>query len=130
MKYISGQNGAYETRQSVYSKKPDETVVHKPSHIIVNRPPTEILLHHAPIYIKPSAVAFHRPGQITHRTVFRQMQPQKYHVQPYYVKIVKPIEKKLLLDQKSYARYLAREKLPEPERKNVQYSGVKTESRA
>lgn len=80
---------------------PHEKVIHKPANILVKRPPTEILIHHAPLIVKPSSVTFHNPGRIIHRPHIQHNLPQKYHIRPVYINIVKPIRKNVLLTKKS-----------------------------
>lgn len=76
-----------------------ETVIHKPSHVIVNQPPTKVLIHHAPLIVKPSAVVFHRAGKTIHRPVTHKYLPRPVQVRPVYVKLVRPIEKKVLVEK-------------------------------
>lgn len=77
-----------------------ETIIHKPSHIIVNQPPTRVLIHHPPLIVRPAPVVLHRGGKTIHRPVSHQHLPRKVVVKPVYETIVKPIEKKILVDSK------------------------------
>lgn len=87
-----------ETEEVDESKEPDDYIIHKPPHIIIHRPPTEILLHHKPIFIKRAPIVFHRPGNVIKRRTFRHMMPRQFVVKPIYYRMIKPIEKKVLLD--------------------------------
>lgn len=87
-----------ETEEIDESQEPDDYIIHKPPHIIIHRPPTEILLHHQPIFIKRAPIVFNRPGKVIKRRTFRQMMPRQVVVKPVYYRIVRPIEKKVLLD--------------------------------
>lgn len=77
-----------------------ETVIHKPSHIIVKQPPTQVLIHHPPLIVRPSPVVFHRHGKTIHRPVKHEYLPRKVEVRPVYHTVVKPIEKKVLIENK------------------------------
>lgn len=76
-----------------------ETIVHKPAHIIVNQPPTRLLIHHAPLIVKPSPLVVHQPGKLIKKTLTRNFLPRPVQVQPVYVRMVKPIEKKVLISK-------------------------------
>lgn len=89
-----------EKVKSTTTKLRAETVVHKPSHIIVNQPPTKVLIHHPPLIVKPSPVVFHRAGKTIHRPVKHQYLPRKVEERKVYHTVVKPIEKKVLIDSK------------------------------
>lgn len=80
------------------TKEPDDYIIHKPPHIIIHRPPTEILLHHAPIYIKRAPIIYERPGNIIKRKIERQMMPRQVIVKPVYYRVIKPIEKRVLVN--------------------------------
>lgn len=80
-------------------KKPGETIIHKPSHIIVNQPPTRLIINHPPLIVKPSPVILHHGGKIIHKHVAHKFLPRPVQVRPVYVKVVKPIEKKVLIEK-------------------------------
>lgn len=101
-------NGIQKTEQNIIEKHPDNTFIHQPAKILVQRPPTEILIHHAPVLVKPSPVVFHQPGKTILRPVLRKLLPQKYEERTNLVRIIRPIEQKVLVpktDNFGYGNY-------------------------
>lgn len=87
-----------ETETTV-TQEAGETIVHKPAHIIVNQPPTRLLIHHAPLIVKPSPLVLHQPGKKVENQITRNYLPRPVQVNPVYVRLVKPIEKKVLISK-------------------------------
>lgn len=77
-----------------------ETVIHKPSPIVVKQPPTQVTIHHAPLLVHPSPVVFHRSGATIHRPVTHEQLPRKVEERLVHHTIVKPIVKSVLVDKK------------------------------
>lgn len=75
------------------------TVIHRPAHIIVNQPPTRLLINHPPLIVKPSAIVFHTGGKTIKTLITKEFMPRAIHVRPVIVRIVKPIEKKVLISK-------------------------------
>lgn len=81
------------------TKKAGETIIHKPAHIIVNQPPTKLIINHPPLIVKPSPVVLSHGGKTIQKQITHKYLPRPIHVRPVYVKVVKPIEKKVLIEK-------------------------------
>lgn len=103
-KFYRTADGRYRIEQIKYIKDPDDFIVHKPSPIIIQRPPTEILLHHRPIHIKPGTVYFHQAGNILKKQTHRKIMPKKVITMPVIYRIIRPIEQKVLIRQRNQAQ--------------------------
>lgn len=85
--------------EQVVKGKP-ETYIHRQPKIIVQQPPTHVRIEHPPTIIHPSTIVFRRRGKTIRRPVIYQHLPQDVQVRPVYVKVIKPIEKKILVGEK------------------------------
>lgn len=85
--------------ESVVKGKP-ETYIHHQPKIIVRQPPTHVRIEHPPTIIQPSTIVLHRTGKTIKRPVIYQHLPRDVRVRPVIVKVVRPIEKKVLVDRK------------------------------
>ncbi|KAG4074272.1 hypothetical protein HA402_008681 [Bradysia odoriphaga] len=85
--------------EQIVKGKP-ETYIHHQPKIIVRQPPTHVRIEHPPTVIQPSTIVFRRHGKTIRRPVIYQHLPQDVQVRPVYVKVVKPIEKKVIIENK------------------------------
>ena len=85
--------------EQVVKGKP-ETYIHHQPKIIVRQPPTHVRIEHPPTIITPSTIVFRRHGKTVRRPVIYQHLPRDVRVRPVIVKVVKPIEKKILVEKK------------------------------
>lgn len=76
-----------------------QTVIHRPAHIVVNQPPTRLIINHPPLIVKPSAIVLHTGGKTIKKLITKEFLPRPVHVRPVIVRIVKPIEKKVLISK-------------------------------
>lgn len=89
--------------QQYSNNEKGEILIHRPAPIIVNRPPTKVLVKHPPLIVKPAPVIFHRPPSVIVRQVFVTPKPESMRMQPVYVKIIKPAPEKIYIkEQISY----------------------------
>lgn len=86
-------------RKTETTEEAGETVIHKPSHIIVNQPPTRLIINHPPLIVKPAPVVLHQGGKTIRTETIRKFLPQPVQVRPVYVRLVKPIEKQILVEK-------------------------------
>jgi hypothetical protein len=85
--------------EQIVKGKP-ETYIHHQPKIIVRQPPTHVRIEHPPTVIHPSTIVFRRHGKTIRRPVIYQHLPRDVRVRPVYVKVVRPIEKKVLVESK------------------------------
>lgn len=78
---------------------PGETFVHQPGEILINQPPTRLIINHAPYIVRPSAVVVNQGGKKITNEYTRKILPSAIQLRPIIVRIVKPIEKKVLIDK-------------------------------
>lgn len=78
---------------------PGETFVHQPGEILINQPPTRLIINHAPYVIRPSAVVINKGGNKITNEYTRKILPSSIQFRPIIVRVVKPIEKKVLIDK-------------------------------
>lgn len=89
--------------------KPGETFYHQPGEILINQPPTRLIINHAPYIIKPSPVVINSGHKTITNAYTKKILPSSIQLRPVIVRIVRPIEKKVLIDKpaapgcKSYA---------------------------
>lgn len=88
---------------------PGETFYHQPGEILINQPPTRLIINHAPYVIKPSPVVINHGHKTITNAYTKKILPSSIQLRPVIVRIVRPIEKKVLIDKpaapgcKSYA---------------------------
>lgn len=90
-----------ETNSEV-TKEADETIVHQPGAIYVNQPPTRLIINHAPFLLRPSPVVLQQGGKTITHQITRNFLPSPVQVRPVIVRIVKPIEKKVLVEKPNF----------------------------
>lgn len=86
--------------EQVVKGKP-ETYIHHQPKIIVRQPPTHVRIEHPPTIIQPSTIVLRRHGKTIRRPVIYQHLPRDVRVRPVIVKVVRPIEKKVLVERKN-----------------------------
>lgn len=96
---VEGRHLPCDAKTQIIRGRP-ETFVHRQSPIIIRRPPTRVLIPHPPIVVKPNPVIFHREGTVIKEPVIHKHLPRKVKVQPYVVEVEKPVEKKIIIDNK------------------------------
>lgn len=94
---LSRQPTQAETR---IIKHPDEKIVHHPSPIYVKRPPTFVTINHPDIIIEPNPVVYHKPAAVVRSPVIYKNLPRKVQYRQVVKHIVKPIEQKVVLEEK------------------------------
>lgn len=94
----SDQPCRVETNTEVV-QQPGETFVHHPGPIYINQPPTRLVINHAPFVIRPSPIALHQGGRTITKEYTKKFLPSPIQVRPIIVRIVKPIEKKVLIEK-------------------------------
>lgn len=85
--------------EQIIKGKP-ETYIHHQPKIIVRQPPTHVRIEHPPTIIQPSTIVFRRHGKTIRRPVIYQHLPQDVQERPVYVKVVRPIVKKVIVEKK------------------------------
>lgn len=80
-------------------KEAGETIIHKPGPIYVNQPPTRVLIHHAPLIVRPAPVVLNQGEKTIHNHITRQYMPREIKDRHVYIRLVKPIEKKILISK-------------------------------
>lgn len=80
-------------------KTPGETFVHQPGEILINQPPTRLTINHAPYIVRPSPIVLNTGGKTITNAYTRKILPSSIQLRPVIVRIVKPIEKKVLIDR-------------------------------
>lgn len=78
---------------------PGETFVHHPGPIYINQPPTTLVIKHAPYCIRPAPVVLNQGGKKITRVKTTKFMPAPVHIKPVIVRIVKPVEKKVLVEK-------------------------------
>lgn len=86
--------------EQIIKGKP-ETYIHHQPKIIVRQPPTHVRIEHPPTIIQPSTIVFRRHGKTIRRPVVYQHLPQDVEERPVYVNVVRPIEKKVIIENKA-----------------------------
>lgn len=87
-----------ETRTEVV-KHPGETFVHQPGEIVINRPPTRLIINHEPYIVRPSPIVLNTGAKTITNAFTRKILPSSIQLRPVIVRIVRPIEKKVLIDK-------------------------------
>lgn len=80
-------------------QKPGETFVHQPSLIKIMQPPTQLTIYHAPLFVKPAPVIVNQGGKTITKLHTRKFLPSQTQVRPVFVRVIKPIEKKVFIDK-------------------------------
>lgn len=80
-------------------QQPGETFVHHPGSILINQPPTRLIINHAPFLVKPSPIILNQGGKTITKAITRKYLPSQIQVRPVIVRVVKPIEKKVFIDK-------------------------------
>lgn len=97
---------------------PGETFVHHPGSILINQPPTRLIINHAPFIVKPSPVVLNQGGKTITKALTRKYLPSQIQLRPVIVRVVKPIEKKVFLDKPAPAcgseSYASNPAIPSP----------------
>lgn len=78
---------------------PGETFVHQPGEILINQPPTRLIINHAPYIVRPSPVILNQGSKTITNAYTRKTLPSSIQLRPVIVRIVRPIEKKVLIDK-------------------------------
>lgn len=78
---------------------PGETFVHQPGEILINQPPTRLTINHAPYIVRPSPIVLNSGGKTITNAYTRKILPSAIQLRPVIVRIVKPIEKKVLIEK-------------------------------
>lgn len=78
---------------------PGETFVHHPGPIYINQPPTTLVIKHAPYCIRPAPVVLNQGGKKITKVKITKTMPAPIHIKPVIVRIVKPVEKKVLVEK-------------------------------
>lgn len=78
---------------------PGETFVHQPGEILISQPPTRLVINHAPYIVRPSPVVLNQGGKTITNAYTRKILPGQVQYRPIIVRIVKPIERKVLIDK-------------------------------
>lgn len=86
--------------EQIVKGKP-ETYIHHQPKIIVRQPPTHVRIEHPPTVIQPSTIVIRRNGKTIRRPVIYQHLPRDVQVRPVYIKVVRPIEKNVIVENKS-----------------------------
>ncbi|XP_037030034.1 uncharacterized protein LOC119069918 [Bradysia coprophila] len=94
-------------------KHPDEKIVHHPSPIYVKRPPTFVTINHPDIVIEPHPVVYHKPAAVVRSPVVYKHLPRKIQYRNMVKHLVKPIEQKIVLEEKRPPKIYARHSQPQ-----------------
>lgn len=78
---------------------PGETFVHQPGEILINQPPTRLIINHAPYIVRPSAIIVNQGSKKITNAFTRKFLPSPVQYRPVIVRIVRPVEKKVLIDK-------------------------------
>lgn len=78
---------------------PGETFVHHPGPIYINQPPTTLVIKHAPYCIRPAPIVLNQGGKKITKVKTTKTMPAPIHIKPVIVRIVKPVEKKVLVEK-------------------------------
>ncbi|XP_031622926.1 chorion protein S38-like [Contarinia nasturtii] len=78
---------------------PGETFVHQPGEILINQPPTRLIINHAPYIVRPSPIVVNSGARTVTNAYTRRILPSTIQLRPVIVRLVKPIERKVLLDK-------------------------------
>lgn len=78
---------------------PGETFVHQPGEILINQPPTRLIINHAPYIVRPSPIVLNSGSKKITNAYTRKTLPSTIQLRPVIVRIVRPIEKKVLIDK-------------------------------
>lgn len=78
---------------------PGETFVHHPGPIFINQPPTRLIIKHAPYIVRPSPIVVNQGGKTITKAYTTKYLPSPVHIRPVIVRLVKPIEKKVLIEK-------------------------------
>lgn len=104
-------------RRTQVDKQPGETFVHQPGEIYISQPPTRLIINHAPYIVRPSPIILNQGGKtITHEFI-RKIMPGQIQYRPVIVRVVKPIEKKVLIDKPGVPGshcYVSEPRIPNP----------------
>lgn len=95
---IEGSGCGSGLQDTVIKGRP-EIVMHRQPTLIVKRPPTTVRINHAPMIVKSSPIVFHRGGDRIHRPIIKKHLKRPVHIRPVVVKVVRPIEKKVLVEK-------------------------------
>lgn len=80
-------------------QQPGETFVHHPGPIFINQPPTRLIIKHAPYIVRPSPIVVNQGGKTITKAYTTKFLPSPVHIRPVIVRLVKPIEKKVLVEK-------------------------------
>lgn len=78
---------------------PGETFVHQPGPIYISQPPTKLIINHAPYVVRPSPVVLNQGGKKITKAFTTKFLPSPIQIRPVIVRLVKPIEKKVLVEK-------------------------------
>lgn len=99
-------------------QSPGETFVHQPGEILISQPPTRLVINHAPYIVRPAPIVLNQGGKTITNAYTRKIMPGQIQYRPVIVRIVKPIERKVLIDKPNgpcgSQSYVSQSPIPNP----------------
>lgn len=115
--HIDSNHPCKVERKTEVVRQPGETFVHQPGEILISQPPTRLVINHAPYIVRPSPIILNQGGKTITNEYIRKIMPGQIQYRPIIVRVVKPIEKKVLVDKPSAPGnhcYVSEPRIPNP----------------